>query len=904
MLKYLPLILLSAILSFQGFGQCTTPAAGPDESICESENLTLSANEALGVETGSWSTAGDGSFSPNVNEPDAVYQPGTNDKTSGSVVLTWEITDGVCVDNTDEMVLSIDQTPTVAEAGPSMTACESAQPIVLSANPPIVGMGSWSLVVGSGDFQNIFDPTTTVNNLSNGQNILRWTISNGSCPEWTDDVNVELVQSYSPSVTISVDKNPSCFGDDVTFTATATNEGSSPTYEWFVNGTIIQASSSSFFSANLFGGQQVHVEMTSSEPCAWPNQYTSSIIAMIVENQVNPITHTSSTIICPNGSTTILSATNYGSTKEWYMNDELIPNENSQELIVVDSGYYYLIEDNGICPANSTDSIHITIDSNIPVNFDSLFVQISLTDDIITECESTTIQEDTSYGNGYLDYYVNGVFIEEFEIEDLDQSSDIFVVKHFINDCFPELDSAISNTVHLTILEDYCGVVEGQIIIDEDANCIKNGTDYPLEGKLVRFEPTDKYAITDSNGYYQTTLNLGSYTATVVPVGNEIFNCPSNGENSFSIVNSSDTVQNVDFFMDYTPITEIGVYLYGTTARPGRSYTEYMNINNTGTDPEDVVIKYVPDDLFEVSSTDPTYNYLSGDTLVWEWNDFAPESKEQINIKGSVSTVATFGDVLKSYAWVTPVLNDIDPFNNVDSLLNIVRTSYDPNDKQVWPSDDGFIGEVDSGSVFKYMIRFQNTGNDTAFKIVVTDTITDYLDISTLRLGGTSHPSTFDIAPGNVFRWTFDNILLPDSTKDEANSHGAITFYMEHKKDLIVGTNIENNVDIYFDFNIPVRTNTTSSTLKQGLPAGVNPVVIEVGGVHLQPNPATDYLLFSTEISGGYEIEIYNQIGALVETIYSSSPQRKVNVQGLTTGIYIFRIVDGSQLFTGKFVKE
>jgi hypothetical protein len=55
--------------------------------------------------------------------------------------------------------------------------------------------------------------------------------------------------------------------------------------------------------------------------------------------------------------------------------------------------------------------------------------------------------------------------------------------------------------------------------------------------------------------------------------------------------------------------------------------------------------------------------------------------------------------------------------------------------------------------------------------------------------------------------FTFNNIYLPDSTVNEPESHGAVSYRIKTVNNLTAGNIIENQVDIYFDFNPPVPTN-------------------------------------------------------------------------------------------------
>src|SRR6185295_987291 len=120
-------------------------------------------------------------------------------------------------------------------------------------------------------------------------------------------------------------------------------------------------------------------------------------------------------------------------------------------------------------------------------------------------------------------------------------------------------------------------------------------------------------------------------------------------------------------------------------------------------------------------------------------------------------------------------------------------------------------------SVLSYTIRFQNTGNDTAFRIVVVDTLSPYHDPASVRLGAASHPYSFAMSGQGVLAWTFDNVMLPDSNASEANSHGVLKYFVNLRPNLPAGTQIPNRAAIYFDYNAAVGTNTALSTITAAL---------------------------------------------------------------------------------------
>ena len=150
-----------------------------------------------------------------------------------------------------------------------------------------------------------------------------------------------------------------------------------------------------------------------------------------------------------------------------------------------------------------------------------------------------------------------------------------------------------------------------------------------------------------------------------------------------------------------------------------------------------------------------------------------------------------------------------------------ITDSYDPNDKQVFPSGVTERHLVRENTDLEYLIRFQNTGTDVAFTVVIEDELSEYLDLSTLRVGASSHPCTWKVTGQGrpTLIWSFRNINLPDSTRDEPGSHGFVKFKINQLPDLPHGTRITNSADIYFDFNSPITTNETFVTVGE-IPKG------------------------------------------------------------------------------------
>ncbi|MGC4023165.1 MAG: hypothetical protein QM734_15070 [Cyclobacteriaceae bacterium] len=151
---------------------------------------------------------------------DATNPTTTFNGTAGTAyTLRWTISSiGGCTPSTDDVNITFDQTPTTAAAGADQSGCP---PINLSANTALVGSGLWTIVSGTGgNIASPTSPTSSFTGTSGSNYTLRWTISSGSCPPSSDDVNITINSAGSCGVTncfafnITVDpvltKRPSC----------------------------------------------------------------------------------------------------------------------------------------------------------------------------------------------------------------------------------------------------------------------------------------------------------------------------------------------------------------------------------------------------------------------------------------------------------------------------------------------------------------------------------------------------------------------------------------------------------------------------------------------------------------------------------------------------------------------
>ena len=133
--------------------------------------------------------------------------------------------------------------------------------------------------------------------------------------------------SISPTVVPTVGLTsfatmPICAGDNISFTANATNEGTSPNYQWKVNGVNAGTNSSTFSTTTLANNDVVSIELQSSLPCSG-NVFSASM-SVTVDSVVTPSVSVtaSATSICSGTNVTFTATPVNGGTPsyQWKVN--------------------------------------------------------------------------------------------------------------------------------------------------------------------------------------------------------------------------------------------------------------------------------------------------------------------------------------------------------------------------------------------------------------------------------------------------------------------------------------------------------------------------------------------------------------------------------------------------------
>jgi uncharacterized repeat protein (TIGR01451 family) len=373
--------------------------------------------------------------------------------------------------------------------------------------------------------------------------------------------------------------------------------------------------------------------------------------------------------------------------------------------------------------------------------------------------------------------------------------------------------------------------IKGTVFVDNNGNGIKDAGESFFKGGFVESKKNGSVVTSKlgTDGSFANFVDTGSYTTTLKVNGRPYYTIsPASKQTAFTTYKNKDS-----FSFAVTPLpntNDLQVSLTSSGAlRPGFETPFNIHYSNVGTTVSpNTVVKFVKPSTVSVLSSSVTPTSVVADTLYWNVGSLSPYDAAYIRLTLQVSPppAVNIHDVLTFTTAIDPISGDYTPGDNADTIKGEVTGSFDPNDKQENHNSTFYIEQLQAGQPLTYTIRFQNMGTDTAFNIIVRDTLSDQLDISTLEIIGASHPYQFNLKDSKFGTFTFNNILLPDHNTNEPASHGYITYRIKPKSTLQLGDKIYNSASIYFDFNLPVQTNNHETVITPTPPpAPPQPVV-------------------------------------------------------------------------------
>ena len=449
-------------------------------------------------------------------------------------------------------------------------------------------------------------------------------------------------------------------------------------------------------------------------------------------------------------------------------------------------------------------------------------------------------------------------------------------------------------------------LVFGNIWFDKNGNCQKDDDEIPLTNWLVEAASggSQYYRSTGTDGSFIMALPTGDHALDVV-LPNNLWASDCLAGANISFPGNMDTAY-VDFPIAAAydcPLMEVDISAPLLRRCFSNDYT--VRYCNTGTAlAEAATVEVTLDPFFIYNSATAPLLSQNGDVYTFSIGDVGVGKCGSFKINIEVSCESELGQEHCVDAHIFPdSCNNVLPHSEtLECQPNI--GSFDPNDKTAFVAGHIESEWVKANTDIEYKIRFQNTGTDTAFTVVVQDQLSTLLDPATLRPGASSHPYQFEMMEPGMVRFIFHDIMLPDSNINEAASHGFVKFTVSQKNGLPDGEKITNTANIFFDFNDPVPTNLVELTV--GEPTAANEQK-QAFGSRAFPNPFHKTTLI--EVNGldgtALQFQLFDNTGLLHQTDYFTAPYHQLKVAGLPSGMYFYLIKkEGERVAFGKLVVQ
>jgi len=445
--------------------------------------------------------------------------------------------------------------------------------------------------------------------------------------------------------------------------------------------------------------------------------------------------------------------------------------------------------------------------------------------------------------------------------------------------------------------------IMGRTYMDVNSNCVWDSGDKPMNNVRIKLYDSVSNLLaqySSFNGAYDFIRGKGKYKVMVdtSDVPYEV-GCTYPGIDSIvRLTNSITLAQDVDFDIRCRAGFDVGVRSivpqgivfpgryhdlhinagdltswYGLKCATGKSGTVKITINGK--------VNYFSKSYGSLTPS------VSGNIYTYTIADFGNlNASSAFGLFFKTDTSANTGDTIHVRVEVTPTSGDRDTTNNKKNMFYLVRNSYDPNMKEVYPVDVPPL----YNNWMTYTVHFQNTGSAPAYNIRLADTLASQFDLETFEVLDYSHTMN-TILTGRALSFRFPNIMLPDSFSDSKGSQGFVQYRIKPKSNLPEGTKIYNTAYIYFDYNAPVLTNTTVNAFVKNSSSISTYNYINSLDIYPNPNTGVFKLKIPESLKGkSHTIEVYNVLGELLYSTQTDQISVQIDMSAQGAGVYVVKV--------------
>ncbi|NOQ71959.1 MAG: T9SS type A sorting domain-containing protein [Crocinitomix sp.] len=492
-------------------------------------------------------------------------------------------------------------------------------------------------------------------------------------------------------------------------------------------------------------------------------------------------------------------------------------------------------------------------------------------------------------------------WVKNILAEDLDQDGD----KDIVSISAVDWQFAWFENMHFTEHS-----TKGTIFIDFNENGIQDVEDEGVNFAVAGASPESYFAFTSASGNYTIAYDeteFGDYT--IYPQILEFWGISTVPSYDVTIDGAFTLYEDLDFGIYPSELVDhVEPTLTGGFPRINNEVTYSLNYSNIGTTTPSGTLHLQLDEAIAFVGANAPPALVDGQDIYWSYEDLYYFEDAEIQVTVLMPNFESIGLDIKSY--FTLEVEDLGEvvFTSMDSLDQVIQGAYDPNDKSARPAGTTEYGYIaPETETLEYLVRFQNTGTDTAFLVIIEDQLDPNLDWSSLRPLAWSHDMEIEANHDGLISFVFNDIMLPDSNANQLASNGFVKYEIDLLPGLPLETSIYNTAHIFFDANPAVITNTTVNTLHVDDDSGVS----ENNDSHITvyPNPFSDFttVKFSEEFTGEHTIIIYDILGTEVYRLANISGQQvQIGKNDIGSGLYFLSVVnpDGRAILTTKLFAE
>lgn len=488
-------------------------------------------------------------------------------------------------------------------------------------------------------------------------------------------------------------------------------------------------------------------------------------------------------------------------------------------------------------------------------------------------CGSLMLVEESSWADSSVTYPMmdgDTVFIEVNDSWDIQSEFDV------------EFDSTLMD-------------ISGSVYYDLNENGVRDIDEVGRHMGVMLSSPEGIFCSTSYDGLYFSSISgLVDGAYQIMPDLEERWRISSDSL-VYNITVDDDFEQRHDLNFGLFPDTliyEVNSNTTGGWPRCNDTINYWLHVENSGTMLASGVMHLELDDSLSYVSASIAPDSIVGQNIYWTYGELF--FSELYSILVQVATPDGIADTLTSSFTTNIELAGVEMYTVTDMIEQVVTCAYDPNDKTPEPIGAGEFGYISPETeTIDYLVRFQNTGTDTAITVIIKDQLDEHLDWYSITPLAYSHDMRLDMNTDGEVSFIFENIMLPDSNVNELASNGFVKYRIALNPELPLGTSIYNTAHIYFDMNPAVLTNTTVNTLHVDESSSIDEA-LKTQRLLVYPNPFSDWttVYFDADLMN-YAVQIVDLLGNQVyyENDLSGN-ELKIHAAQFKSGMYILSLID------------